>query len=200
MAKKSTRRAATIRRRTAETDIELSLDLDGNGDSTVATGIGFLDHMLTLFFKHSLTSATVRAQGDLHIDQHHTVEDVGICLGQAIDQAVGDKVGIRRYGDTTLPMDETLVTVALDLSGRPYFAWKLEFPSEKVGSFDTELFREFWHAVTVHARMNFHVLLHHGSNNHHIAEAIFKAAARSLATAFQIDPRIQGVLSTKGKL
>src|SRR5262245_9371663 len=200
MAKKSTRRAATIRRRTAETDIELSLDLDGNGDSKVATGIGFLDHMLTLFFKHSLTSATVRAQGDLHIDQHHTVEDVGICLGQAIDQAVGDKVGIRRYGDTTLPMDETLVTVALDLSGRPYFVWKLEFPSEKVGGFDTELFREFWHAVTVHARMNFHVLLHHGSNNHHIAEAIFKAAARSLATALQIDPRIRGVLSTKGKL
>jgi imidazoleglycerol-phosphate dehydratase len=200
MTKKPTRRAATIRRQTAETDIELSLDLDGTGDSAIATQIGFLDHMLTLFAKHSLTDATIRAQGDLHIDQHHTVEDVGICLGQAIDQAVGDKAGIRRYGDITLPMDETLVTVALDLSGRPYFVWKVEFPTEKVGDFDTELVQEFWYAATVHARMNFHVLLHYGSNSHHVAEAIFKAAARSLASAFQIDPRIQGVPSTKGKL
>src|SRR5207244_3083138 len=136
MATKSQRRQATVRRKTAETDIDLSLDLDGRGDSTIATGVGFFDHMLTLFAKHGVIDLEIKAQGDLHIDQHHTVEDVGICLGQAIDQGLGEKSGIRRYGDMTLPMDETLVTVALDLSGRPYFVWKVEFLTEKIGQFD----------------------------------------------------------------
>ena len=189
-----------MKRKTAETDIQLTLDLDGRGDSDISTGVGFLDHMLTLLAKHSLIDLTVKARGDLHIDQHHTVEDIGICLGQAIEKSLGDKSGIRRYGDATLPMDETLVTVALDLSGRPFFVWKVEFPTEKIGNFDTQLVEEFWHPVTIHARMNFHALLHHGRNSHHIAEAIFKAAARALATAASVDPRVQGVPSTKGKL
>jgi imidazoleglycerol-phosphate dehydratase len=200
MAKTSLHRRATIRRRTAETNIDLSLDLDGRGDSTIATGIGFFDHMLTLFAKHAVFDLEIKAQGDLQIDQHHTVEDVGICLGQAIDQSLGDKAGIRRYGDVTLPMDETLITVATDLSGRPFFVWKVAFPTEKIGQFDAQLAEEFWHAVTVQARMNFHVLLHHGQNSHHIAEGIFKAAARALAAACQLDPRIKGVPSTKGRL
>jgi imidazoleglycerol-phosphate dehydratase len=156
--------------------------------------------MLTLFAKHGLMNLTVQADGDLHIDSHHTVEDVGICLGRAIAEAVGNKTGIRRYGNITLPMDETLVTVAVDLSGRPFIVWKVQFSTEKIGSFDTELVSEFWQAVAVHARMNFHVLLHHGSNSHHIAEAIFKAAARSLAVAFEIDPRVRGIPSTKALL
>ena len=200
MATKTTRRLATIKRKTAETDIQLSLDLDGRGDADIATGVGFLDHMLTLFAKHSLIDLTVKARGDLHIDQHHTVEDVGICLGQALDEALVDKVGIRRYGDATLPMDETLVTVALDLSGRPCFVWKVEFPTEKIGAFDSQLVEEFWHAVTMRARTNFHVLLHHGRNSHHISEAIFKATARALRSAIEKDTRVSGVPSTKGKL
>jgi imidazoleglycerol-phosphate dehydratase len=200
MAKRRTSRQASIHRKTGETDITLSLDLDGTGSSEIDSGVGFLDHMLTLFAKHGLFDLKVHARGDLHVDAHHTVEDIGICLGQAIDQAVGGKEGIRRYGHFTLPMDETLSTVALDLSGRPYFVWKVLFPTEKVGSFDTQLFEEFWHAVTVQARMNFHVLLHHGHNSHHIAESIFKAAARALAAACAIDPRVEGVPSTKGKL
>jgi len=200
MAIKPTHRRATIKRKTAETDIQLALDLDGRGESDIATGVGFLDHMLTLFAKHSLIDLTVKARGDLHIDQHHTVEDVGICLGQALDEALGDKAGIRRYGDATLPMDETLVTVALDLSGRPFFVWKVEFPTEKIGHFDSQLVEEFWHAVSVRARMNLHILLHHGRNSHHIAEGTFKAAARALGTAVAIDTRVKGVPSTKGKL
>ncbi len=200
MATRPAQRRATIKRKTAETDIELSLALNGRGESTISTGVGFLDHMLTLFAKHSLIDLTVKARGDLHIDQHHTVEDVGICLGQALDEALGDKAGICRYGDATLPMDETLVTVALDLSGRPFFVWKVQFPTEKIGNFDSQLVEEFWHAVSLRARMNFHVLLHHGHNSHHISEAIFKAAARALASAIQFDPRVKGVPSTKGKL
>jgi imidazoleglycerol-phosphate dehydratase len=197
---KANQRTGTIKRKTAETDIELTLQLDGHGSADVKTGVGFLDHMLTLFAKHSLTDLTVRARGDLHIDQHHNVEDVGICLGQAIDRALGDKTGIRRYGDATLPMDETLVTVALDLSGRPFFVWKVTFQTDKIGEFDTQLVEEFWHAVSVHARMNLHVLLHHGHNSHHIAEATFKAAARAFAVAVERNPRITGVPSTKGML
>jgi imidazoleglycerol-phosphate dehydratase len=193
-------RQSKILRQTAETDIALSLALDGRGRSEIATGVGFLDHMLTLLAKHSLTDLTVRAKGDLHIDQHHTVEDVGICLGRALDEALGDKAGIRRYGWATLPMDETLVTVALDLSGRAAFVWNVSMPTEKIGDFDAQLVEEFWHAVTNAARMNFHVLLHYGRNSHHIAEAIFKAAARALGTAVERDPRVQGVPSTKGRL
>ncbi len=200
MTTRSTIRRATVKRRTAETDIHLSLDLDGRGESEIATGVGFLDHMLTLFARHGLIDLTVKARGDLHVDQHHTVEDVGICLGKALDEALGAKAGIRRYGDATLPMDETLVTVALDLSGRPFFVWKVEFPTEKIGSFDSQLVEEFWHAATVQARMNFHVVLHHGRNSHHIAEAVFKASARALRAAVEIDPRGKGVPSTKGKL
>jgi imidazoleglycerol-phosphate dehydratase len=200
MAKKLSKRHATITRKTAETDINLSLNIDGQGDARISTGVGFLDHMLTLFAKHSLMDLEIAARGDLEIDQHHTVEDVGICLGRAIDEAIGDKSGIRRYGDATLPMDETLVTVALDLSGRPYVVWKVEFPTEKIGSFDSQLVEEFWHAVAMRARMNLHVSLHYGRNSHHIAEAIYKATARALRTALEIDPRVSGVPSTKGTL
>jgi imidazoleglycerol-phosphate dehydratase len=200
MATKPTDRRATIKRKTAETDIQLAIDLNGRGASEISTGVGFLDHMLTLFSKHGLVDLTVKAHGDLHIDPHHTVEDVGLCLGAALDEALGDKFGIRRYGDITLPMDETLVTVALDLSGRPFFVWKVEFPTEKIGNFDTQLVEEFWHAVTMRARMNFHVVLHHGHNSHHIAEAVFKAAARALSAAVQFDRRVKGVPSTKGHL
>jgi imidazoleglycerol-phosphate dehydratase len=200
MATKAKERRSTIKRKTAETDIALVVNLDGRGTADVATGVGFLDHMLTLLAKHSLVDLTVRARGDLNVDQHHTVEDVGICLGQAIAEALGDKAGIRRYGDATLPMDETLVTVALDLSGRPYFVWKVGFKTEKVGDFDTQLVEEFWHAVSVHARMNLHAILHHGQNSHHIAEATFKAAARALNSAIERTPRVRGVPSTKGTL
>ena len=193
-------RTAKIQRKTAETEIELALTLDGTGQSEISTGVGFLDHMLELLAKHSLIDLKVKAQGDLHIDQHHTVEDVGICFGQALAQALGDKAGIRRYGDATLPMDEVLVTVALDLSGRPCFVWKVEIPTEKIGSFDAQLVEEFWRAVAVHAQMNLHVLLHYGRNSHHIAEAVFKGAARALATAVERDSRVKGVPSTKGTL
>ena len=193
-------RQATIHRKTSETNIELSLSLDGNGQAEISTGVGFLDHMLELLAKHSLTDLKVKAQGDLHIDQHHTVEDVGICFGQALAQALGDKAGIRRYGDATLPMDEVLVTVAVDLSGRPCFVWKVEIPAEKIGSFDAELVEEFWRAAVTHAQMNLHVLLQHGRNSHHIAEAVFKGAARALAAAVERDQRVKGVPSTKGKL
>ncbi len=200
MPTKTRLRRSTIVRRTAETDITLSLVLDGNGRAEVSTGVGFLDHMLTLLAKHSLTDLAVKAKGDLEVDQHHTVEDVGICLGQALEQALGDKAGIRRYGSATLPMDETLATVALDLSGRAAFVWNVTMPTEKIGNFDAELVEEFWRAATNAARMNFHVLLHYGRNGHHVAEAIFKAAARALGAAVERDPRVKGVPSTKGKL
>ncbi|MGI9456495.1 MAG: imidazoleglycerol-phosphate dehydratase HisB [Aeoliella sp.] len=193
-------RTANISRKTAETDIQLELDLDGSGVADVATGVGFLDHMLTLLAKHAVIDLTVRATGDLEVDQHHTVEDVGICLGQAIRQAVGDKQSIRRYGHFTLPMDETLVTVAIDLSGRHYLVYNAQLPTEKIGEFDTELLEEFWQAVSANVLCNLHVVLHHGRNSHHIAEAVFKAAARALRMAVEKDPRCQGVPSTKGTL
>jgi imidazoleglycerol-phosphate dehydratase len=193
-------RTAEIRRETAETKIELKLNLDGTGTADLNTGIGFLDHMLHLLARHSLIDLTVHATGDLHVDAHHTTEDVGICLGKALLQALGDKAGIRRYGNFTLPMDESLVTVALDLSGRPFFVWKAEVPVEMLGSFNSPLAEEFWQAVASNALMNLHVVCHYGKNTHHIIEAIFKASARALRAAVEMDPRNTGVPSTKGTL
>jgi imidazoleglycerol-phosphate dehydratase len=193
-------RNATIRRDTAETKIQLALDLDGVGQATLATGIGFFDHMLTLLAKHSLIDLTVEAKGDLHVDAHHTVEDIGICFGKALVQALGDKAGIRRYGSATVPMDETLVTAAVDLSGRPFCVWKAELPSEMLGSFNAPLAEEFWRAVASSAAMNLHVICHHGRNAHHIVEAVFKSCARALRQAVEIDPRMPGIPSTKGVL
>lgn len=193
-------RTASIDRNTAETDIQLELNLDGTGISDVATGVGFLDHMLTLFAKHGVVDLKVRCKGDLEVDAHHSTEDVGICLGQAIRQAIGDKAGIRRYGHFTLPMDETLATVAMDLSGRHYLVYDAATPAAKIGDFDTELLEEFWQAVSANALCNLHVLIHHGRNSHHIAEAIFKAAGRALRMATELDPRCPGVPSTKGTL
>jgi imidazoleglycerol-phosphate dehydratase len=193
-------RTATIRRKTTETDITLELDLDGIGEARVATGIGFLDHMLALLAKHAALDLDVAASGDLEVDQHHTVEDVGICLGQAFREAVGDKAGIRRYGHFTLPMEETLCTAALDLGGRAYFVFQADFPTHKIGEFDAELVADFWHAFATNALCNLHIIVHHGRNSHHIAEAIFKATARALRLAIEADPRSAGVPSTKGTL
>jgi imidazoleglycerol-phosphate dehydratase len=193
-------RKATIQRQTAETNIELTVNLDGSGQAEVATGVGFFDHMLTLLAKHSLADLSLKAQGDLHVDPHHTVEDVGICLGLAIVKALGDKAGIRRYGSVTLPMDEVLVTAAVDLSGRPFFVWQADVPPEMLGTFNAPLAQEFWRAVSTHGAFNLHVLCHHGENTHHIVEAIFKAAARALRQAFEPDPRMIGIPSTKGVL
>jgi len=193
-------RTARIERKTAETEIQLELSLDGTGQSQVATGVGFLDHMLELLARHGAMDLTVQASGDLEVDQHHTVEDVGICLGQAIREAVGDKAGIRRYGHFTLPMEETLVTTAVDLGGRAYFVFHAEFPTAKIGEFDSELVADFWQAVAANALLNLHVVLHHGRNSHHVAEAIFKATARALRMAVETDTRISDVPSTKGTL
>ncbi len=193
-------RTASIERKTAETDIRLQLDLDGTGQADVLTGVGFLDHMLTLFAKHGVVDLSVRAEGDLHVDQHHTVEDVGICLGQALKQALGDKAGIRRYGHFTLPMEEALATVAIDLSGRFALVYRADFPSAKIGDFDSELVEDFWQAFAANALCNLHILVHYGRNSHHISEAIFKAAARALRMAIEADPRMNGVPSTKGTL
>ncbi len=193
-------RTASITRQTAETQITLSLNLDGSGQAHIETGVGFLDHMLTLLTKHGLFDLDVKATGDLHIDAHHTAEDVGICLGQALKQAIGDKVGLTRYGSQTLPMEETLITSALDLSGRIKFVYNVKFPTEKVGAFDTELIEEFWYAFAANAMMNLHLLLHYGTNSHHIAEATFKATARALRAAVTIDPRQSGIPSSKGSL
>jgi imidazoleglycerol-phosphate dehydratase len=193
-------RAFKIQRDTAETKISLSINLDGSGKSTISTGLGFLDHMLTLFARHSLIDLEVQCDGDTHVDGHHTAEDIGICLGQAIEASLGDKKGIYRYGHMTLPMDETLAQVAVDLSGRPYFVWNVSFPTPKVGDFDTELVEEFWHAVCVQGRMTLHSNLIYGKNSHHISEAIFKGLARALRMAWAIDPRETGVPSTKGTL
>src|SRR5262249_9330667 len=193
-------RIAQIQRQTAETTIDLHLDLDGTGRSEIATGVGFLDHMLTLFAKHSLIDLTVKAVGDLHVDAHHTVEDVGICLGRALAQALGDKAGIRRYGSISLPMDEVLVTVAVDLSGRPFCVWQAELPPEMLGTFNAPLAEEFWRAVSSSGPFNLHVVCHHGRNSHHIIEAVFKACARALRGAVEVDPRTSGIPSTKGSL
>jgi imidazoleglycerol-phosphate dehydratase len=193
-------RKAEIDRATRETRIHLSLNVDGSGQSQVKTGIGFLDHMLELFARHALMDLAVECQGDLHVDGHHTTEDVGICLGQAFDRALGDRSGIRRYGHVVLPMDETLVTCAVDLGGRAYWAWNAPMPAPKIGTFDSELVADFWQAFTTHGRLNLHVLLHYGRNTHHVSEAIFKGLARALRSACEPDPRQPGVPSTKGVL
>jgi imidazoleglycerol-phosphate dehydratase len=193
-------RTAKIERKTAETDIRLELNLDGTGRADVATGVGFLDHMLTLFAKHSVTDLTAHCEGDVHVDAHHTVEDVGICLGQALKQALSDKAGIRRYGHFTLPMDETLATAAVDLGGRFALVFRADFPAARIGDFDTELVEEFWNAFAGNALCNLHILVHYGRNSHHISEAIFKSTARALRIAIEHDPRMKGVPSTKGTL
>jgi imidazoleglycerol-phosphate dehydratase len=197
----TTMRSAKISRRTAETDIAVSVSLDGTGRSDVATGIGFFDHMLDLFARHSLIDLTVKVAGDLHVDQHHSVEDTGIALGQALVQALGDKKGIARYADIHLPMDETLTRVALDISGRPFLVFKTTFPTAKIGEFDSELVREFFQAFAINAGLTLHVETLYGDNSHHIAESCFKGLARALRTALSVDPREQGrIPSTKGAL
>ena len=193
-------RSARIRRKTTETDVELELLLDGIGEAQLATGVGFLDHMLTLFAKHGAFDLVVKAAGDLDVDQHHTVEDVAICLGQAFREALGDKSGIRRFGHFTLPMEETLVTSAADLGGRAFFVFEADFPTPKIGDFDSELVGDFWQAFAANALCNLHLIVHHGRNSHHIAEGIFKAAAKALRMAAETDPRGGGVPSTKGTL
>jgi imidazoleglycerol-phosphate dehydratase len=193
-------RTATILRQTAETDIQLTLNLDGTGQVKAATGVGFFDHMLTHLGKHGLFDLSVTCRGDLHIDAHHTVEDVGICFGKGLVQALGDKAGIRRYGDCTLPMDETLVTSAVDLCGRPFLVWRADLPNELLGSFSAQLAEEFWRAVSSAGLLTLHIVLHHGRNTHHIIEAIFKGCARALRAAVEPDPRITDIPSTKGVL
>lgn len=187
-------------RQTGETAVEVRLTVDGAGTADVRTGVGFFDHMLTLLARHSLIDLTVRATGDLHVDAHHTVEDVGICFGRALARALGDKAGVRRYGDATVPMDETLATAAIDLSGRPFCVWKAEVPRETLGTFNAELAEEFWRAVAANGLLTLHVVLHHGRNAHHIVEGVFKACARALRAAVEADPRGSGVPSTKGVL
>ena len=191
-------RISSLHRETKETDIELFLNLDGSGKAEVTTGIGFLDHMLINFARHGLFDLTCKVKGDLYVDGHHTAEDIGIVLGRAIKEAVGDKAGICRYGFSILPMDETLMLVSLDLSGRPYFKYQADFTAERVGNLDTELVKEFFYAVSYSAEMNLHIKMLDGENNHHIIEAMFKAFAKALDQAACIDERIHGVLSTKG--
>lgn len=193
-------RTAEINRQTAETKISLKLVIDGSGKSHIRSGVGFLDHMLTLFAKHGLFDLDLHCDGDTQVDAHHTVEDIGICLGQAFAKALGDKRGITRYGHLVLPMEETLVTVAVDLSGRHYVVFNAPIPSAKIGEFDSELVEDFWYAFASNALCNFHVLLHYGRNSHHIAEAIFKGSARALRLAVSIDARQTDIPSTKGTL
>src|SRR5213075_3449225 len=194
-------RTATIKRKTKETDIEVAVNLDGTGVAKVSTGIGFFDHMLDLLARHSRIDITVKADGDLHIDHHHTTEDVGIALGQALKQALGDMKGITRYADVHVPMDEALTRVALDISGRPFLVFKAEFVRDKVGSFDTELVQEWFQAFAMNSGVTLHVETLYGSNDHHIAESCFKGLARALRSALAIDPRAAGeVPSTKGSL
>jgi imidazoleglycerol-phosphate dehydratase len=194
-------RTATLTRTTSETDISLTLSLDGSGRSDIATGIGFLDHMLTALSRHGLFDLTIRAKGDLHIDFHHTTEDVGIVLGQAFAKALGDKRGIRRFGHAVIPMDETLVEAAVDISGRPFFAWDVTFDRPKIGEMDTELFEEFFRAFAMNAPLTLHIIRRTGRNAHHVAEACFKATARALRMASEIDPRVgDAIPSTKGAL
>lgn len=193
-------RTARIDRATQETQIKLALSLDGSGQGVRRSGVGFLDHMLDLLAKHAAIDLDVQATGDLHVDQHHTTEDIGIALGQAVDQALGDRAGIRRYGHFTLPMDECLVTAAIDLGGRYAFEYRAPITAEKIGNFDSELVEHFWQSFAANARCNLHVLLHHGRNGHHIAEAVFKATARALRMACETDPRMHGIPSTKGVL
>jgi imidazoleglycerol-phosphate dehydratase len=194
-------RTGAVKRKTKETDVDVSIALDGQGRSDIATGIGFLDHMLDLLARHSRSDITVKAKGDLHIDQHHTTEDVAIALGQAVKQALGDMKGITRYADVHLPMDETLTRVAIDISGRPFLVFKAEFSRDKVGTFDTELVREWFQAFAMNAGVTLHVETLYGTNDHHIAESCFKGLARALRAAVTIDARAKDeVPSTKGSL
>jgi imidazoleglycerol-phosphate dehydratase len=193
-------RTANIDRTTKETAIKISLTLDGSGRHEIATGVAFFDHMLTQIARHGFFDLTIQATGDLEVDAHHTVEDVGICLGEAFKQALGDKAGIRRYGRGTMPMHEALASVVLDFSGRPFLVWHVDLPKAQVGNFDLELVQEFFTAFCNHAGANIHVNLAYGDNLHHIVEGIFKALARALDEATQVDPRVQGVLSSKGSL
>jgi imidazoleglycerol-phosphate dehydratase len=193
-------RSATITRKTNETDIAVSINLDGTGTHAIKTGVGFFDHMLDQLARHALIDLDIRAAGDLHIDDHHTVEDCGIALGQALTAALGDKSGIRRYGACGLPMDDAQIQCALDLSARPYLIWNVTFPTPKIGTFDTELVREFFQALATHGGITLHIDMIHGINSHHIAEACFKAVARALRMAVEPDPRSTGIPSTKGAL
>ena len=193
-------RCAMIERITRETRIRLTLELDGTGEAKICTSVPFLDHMLDLFARHGLFNLDLEAQGDIDIDYHHTVEDVGIVLGEAFRQAVGDKKGIRRYGQATVPMDETLASVTVDLSGRPYLVYHVNLPKVKIGDLDVELVKEFFQAFTNNCGANIHVNVMYGDNVHHIIEACFKAMARALDSATGFDPRIEGVMSTKGTL
>jgi len=193
-------RTASVTRNTAETQITLTLGLDGTGKADVETGVGFFDHMLTLLAGHSLFDLTVRCKGDLHVDGHHTVEDVGRALGLALKDCLGERRGIRRYGHAIIPMDEALATVAVDLGGRAACIFAVDFPVPTIGTFDAQLVEVFWESVAATAGMNFHAILHHGRNGHHIAEAVFKAAARALRAAVEADPRQPGIPSTKGSL
>ncbi|MFM8708919.1 MAG: imidazoleglycerol-phosphate dehydratase HisB [Planctomycetia bacterium] len=193
-------RTATVSRKTAETDIELSIDLDGAGKADIQTGLGFFDHMLTLLAGHSLVDMSVRCRGDLHVDGHHTVEDVGRALGTAVRDCLGDRRGIRRYGHAIIPMDESLATVAVDLGGRSATVFAVDFPVSTIGTFDAQLVEVFWESFAATAGANVHAVLHPGRNGHHIAEAVFKAAARAIRMAVEADPRQRGVPSTKGTL
>lgn len=193
-------RSYELTRTTGETDISLRLNLDGEGKAEIETGVPFMEHMLDLFAKHGQFDLSVKASGDIEVDAHHTTEDLGICIGQAVKEALGTKEGIKRYGNAFVPMDETLAQVVVDLSNRPHLEFRADFPSQKVGTFDTELVHEFFWKLALEARMNLHIIVHYGHNTHHIIEAIFKACARALAEATAIDPRIKGILSTKGLL
>jgi len=193
-------RMARIERVTNETRIRLELSVDGSGKGNLCTSVPFLDHMLNLFARHGLFDLTIEANGDIDIDFHHTVEDIGIVLGEAFKQALGDKKGIRRYGQATVPMDETLASVAIDISGRPYLVYHVTLPKVKIGEFDVELAREFFQAFVNHCGLNLHVNVMYGENVHHIIEACFKAVARAMDVATQLDPRVEGVMSTKGVL
>ena len=193
-------RCAEIKRKTAETQISVNLTLDGEGKCDIATGIGFLDHMLTLLAKHSFMDLTVKAKGDLEVDSHHTVEDIGIVLGEALRVALGDKAGIHRYGNCFIPMDETLAQACLDFSGRPFLVFGAEIPKIRLENYDTEMTEEFFRAVAMHCGLTLHIRVLYGSNAHHIIEAIFKAFARAVAEAAAVDPRVKGVMSSKGVL
>jgi imidazoleglycerol-phosphate dehydratase len=193
-------RTAVVGRTTRETDVSVSLNLDGTGKGNIQTGVQFLDHMLTLFAHHGLFDLQIACKGDLGVDGHHSVEDIGICLGEAFTKALGDKSGITRFAHAYFPMDESLARVAVDLSGRPFIVYRVEVSAPRVGELDTELVEEFWRAVAMHGRMNLHIELLYGKNAHHIFEAVFKAAARALSLAVRMDARIEGVPSTKGAL
>ena len=193
-------RTAKIERMTNETKVWVEIDLDGEGKADIDTGVPFMDHMLDLFTKHGLFDASIKAKGDTYIDDHHTTEDIGIVLGQAVKEALGDKIGIKRYGNAFVPMDDALAQVVIDISNRPHLEFRAQFPTEKVGNFDTELVHEFLWKFALEARMNVHVIVHYGANTHHMIEAIFKALARAIDDAITKDDRVKGVPSTKGLL